>query len=116
MATAHSAASTLTTRTSTALLGTGFVPVAPTSTATRLADRWLFFVRAIDSSFSAAVTSPGRWDAGIRGECPLHFCSGAHRRAAGPRPSPNYVGCAGSDERQTVLLSPTLQSPRLQRV
>src|SRR3954464_14123528 len=76
MATAHSAASTLTTRTSTALLGTGFVPVAPTSTATRLADRWLFFVGAIGSSFSAVVTSPGRWDAGIRGECPLLLLSG----------------------------------------
>src|ERR1700754_4847962 len=94
----------------TAVLDTGSVPVAPTSTATRLADRWLFFVRAIDSSFSAVVTSPGRWDAGIRGECPLLFLSGAHRRAAGPRPSPIYVCRAGSDERLTVLLSPTFQS------
>ena len=32
-------------------------PVAPIGTSTRLADRWLSFVRAIDSSFSAAVAS-----------------------------------------------------------
>src|SRR3954469_16926342 len=32
-------------------------PVAPIGTSTRLADRWFIFVRAIDSSFSAAVAS-----------------------------------------------------------
>src|SRR3954451_5045985 len=71
MATAQIAERTLTARITTAPFDAGFVPVAPTSTATRLADRWLFFVRAIDSSFSAAVTSRGRWDAGTRGGCPV---------------------------------------------
>ncbi|BFU44109.1 hypothetical protein KRMM14A1004_23460 [Krasilnikovia sp. MM14-A1004] len=49
-------------------------PVASIGTLPRLADRWFSFVRAIDSSFSAAVAS--RWaflDAGTRGGCPALF-------------------------------------------
>src|SRR3954471_2181459 len=58
MATAQIAARTLTARIATAPFDAGLVPVAPTSTATRLADRWLLPVRAIDSSFSAAGHVP----------------------------------------------------------
>src|SRR3954463_10624508 len=108
MATAQIAARTLTARIATAPFDAGFVPVAPTSTATRLADRWLFFVRAIDSSFSAAVTSP--WAVGRRHPwgMPRADALGRHAGEVAPFvPSPIYVARPGSDERRARLLSGT---------
>ena len=67
----------------------GLVPVAPTSTATRLADRLLFLDRAIDSSFSAAVTSPlgGGTPASV-GDAPCLVPGGRHRS---PDPCPSQL-------------------------
>src|SRR5918998_1777029 len=98
----------------------GRPPVAPIGTSTRLADRWLSFVRAIDSSFSAAVASvDGR--SGRRhpwGVPRAQYCR------AGPRslpfltlrcglsvPSPIYVCRAGSDEPWPTSFRRDLRNP-----
>ncbi|GIF04157.1 hypothetical protein Asi03nite_16950 [Actinoplanes siamensis] len=106
-------------------MGTAPLPVEPISTATLLAGRSFFFDRAIDSSFSATVTSRGRWDAGVRGERPVLKLFRTRPWRAFPcdapaASSPDYVPGGASDERVrnfcATLLRDRLATFRICRV